>query len=159
MPAMRELLRMTDGEIAAFIEERRRAQIGTLNRDGSVHLVPMNYLLWDGRLALWTEPASQKIANLRRDPRITALVESGDAFEEFRAVQLRGTARLVDDLDDSRRAGELLFARSRGELTDELRDDAAMLASQRVLVVVEPDAVVSWDHRKMAGVRPDQIGS
>jgi hypothetical protein len=35
----------------------------------------------------------------------------------------------------------------------------AGLAPNRVVIVVEPERVVSWDHRKLAGVRVDDIGS
>lgn len=156
----RNALALTDGEIATLLDEGRRAQVGTLNADGSIHLVPLSYFVRDGRVALWTDPASRKIHNLRRDPRVTCLVELGERFEEFRAVQIRGSAEIVEGYEANREAGEALFLRARPEgLNDELRGYAAMLAAQRVTVVVHPESVVSWDHRKMAGVRPDEIGS
>ena len=158
-PSGRHAMRMTPDEVTAHLEAGRRAHVGTLNPDGSIHLVPLSYFLWDHKLALWTDPESRKVRNLRRDPSITCLVETGDAFEEFRAVQLRGRAELIEGLEDNRRAGEALFERSRpGGLTDEMRGYAAMLAAQRITIVVHADAVVSWDHRKLAGVRPDEIG-
>lgn len=155
----RQAMRMSPAEVTSHLREGRRAQVGTINPDGSIHLVPLAYFFWDDKVAVWTDPESRKVRNLRKDPAITCLVETGDAFEEFRAVQLRGRAELIDGLEDNRRAGELLFARSRPDgLNDELRAYAAMLAAQRVTVVVHADAVVSWDHRKLAGVRPDEIG-
>ncbi|MGH9058347.1 MAG: pyridoxamine 5'-phosphate oxidase family protein [Acidimicrobiales bacterium] len=155
----RDALRMSDAEVEAFLADGRRVQVATVDAAGGVDLVPMSYLLWDGRLALWTDPGSQKVRNLRRNPAITCLVEQGDRFEEFRAVQLRGRAELIEDPDDSRRAGELLFARAApGPLTEEGRAAVAALAPQRVVVVVHPERTVSWDHRKLGGVRPGDIG-
>ena len=58
-----------------------------------------------------------------------------------------------------RRAGETLFARYHGPLSDELKAAVARLVPVRVAVVVEPDRVVSWDHRKLAGADIDDIGS
>ncbi len=76
------------------------------------------------------------------------------------AVQLRGRAELIDDLQSSRRAGELLFARhGSGPLTEEARSAVAALAPHRVVVVVHPDRVVSWDHRKLGGITPDDSRS
>ena len=40
---------------------------------------------------------SQKVINLRRDPKISALVESGDTYSELRGVEVTGTGRIVDD--------------------------------------------------------------
>ena len=51
----------------------------------------------DGRLGFETFAKSQKIQNLRRDPRITALVEDGDVYEQLRGVELVGTAEVTED--------------------------------------------------------------
>jgi nitroimidazol reductase NimA-like FMN-containing flavoprotein (pyridoxamine 5'-phosphate oxidase superfamily) len=131
-----------------------------VNRDGSIHLVPMSYFLRDGRIALWTDPKSRKIANLRADARITCLFDAGSEFAEFRAVQVVGRADVIGDYVSSRRAGEDLFSRSSGEpLSDDVLAYVATLAHERAVVVVEPARVVSWDHRKLVGARPDKIGS
>lgn len=150
---------MEEAEVAALLAEATKAQVATINPDGSVHLVPMSYVVVDDEVTLWTDPASKKVSNLRRDPRITCLVEQGDDFASFRAVQMVGTARLSSDTETSRAVGEALFARSVGELSDDLRAYVAGLAPQRVSVTVEPVTVVSWDHRKLAGARPDQVGA
>ena len=154
----RDFLRMTDDEVWSHLGECNRAQVATILPDGRPHVVPLAYMIFEDHLCFWTDPSSQKVLNLRRDPRVTVLVECGDDFAEFRAVQIFGDVDLIDDLDTSRRAGEALFARSRGELDDQLRSYAAMLAAQRVVVKVKPQRVVSWDHRKMAGVAPAEIG-
>jgi len=155
----RDRLRMTDDEVQALIDECWRAQVATTNPDGSVHLVPLSLMRFDGHLAFWTDPASQKVKNLRRDPRITCLIETGTRFEDFRAVQITGRAAVLDDPETSVRAGETLFARHGGGLDDQLKAYVAGLAPHRVVIVVEPDRVVSWDHRKLAGARIDDIGS
>lgn len=149
---------MNESEISALLDEGRKALLATHNGDGSVHLVPMAYVVHEGRVTFWTDPASRKVANLRSDPRVTCLIEVGEEFESFRAVQLVGTGVLVTDIDASRGIGEALFARSLGALTDDVRGYVATLAAQRVGIVVRPTRIVSWDHRKLAGVRPDEIG-
>jgi PPOX class probable F420-dependent enzyme len=155
----RAAMRMSDDEVHAFLAGGRRVQVVTLDGGGQIDVVPMSYLFWNERLALWTDPASQKIRNLRRNPHIACLVEAGDQFENFRAVQLRGRAELIEDLQSSRQAGELLFARhGSGSLTDEARSAVAALAPHRVVVVVHPDRMVSWDHRKLGGITPDDVG-
>jgi PPOX class probable F420-dependent enzyme len=156
--SQRELMAMSDDEVSAFLSERRRAQVGTINADGTPHLVPMSYVLIDGLLTIWTDPRSRKVVNLRRDPRMTCLVEDGATFAEMRAVQLSGQAEMTADADGSLRVGLALFERAAGYLDDDLRATVAALVSERVGIAVHPERVVSWDHRKLEGVRPSEIG-
>lgn len=149
---------MTEDEIVDLLREGKRTQVACHNPDGSIHLVPMSYVMMDGRLTLWTDPSSRKVANLRADPRVTCLVEVGDEFSEFRAVQLSGQAVIIDDPERSRRVGEALFGRSLGELNDDMRAYIASLVPERVGVAIDVHRAVSWDHRKLAGARPDQVG-
>src|SRR5260221_3731626 len=99
--SQRDLLTMSDNEVATFLEHGWRAQVATINDDGTPHLVPLSYVMVDGCLTLWTDPRSKKVANLRRDPRLTCLVEDGAHFAEFRAVQLTGRGELSEDHDTS----------------------------------------------------------
>ena len=96
--SQRELMAMSEDEVLAFLSEKRRAQVGTINADGTPHLVPMSYVLIDGLLTIWTDPRSRKVVNLRRDPRMTCLVEDGATFPEMRAVQLSGQAEMTADV-------------------------------------------------------------
>jgi len=147
----RDALRMTNAEVAAFLDEGRRAQVATCGSDGWPHVVPLSYLLLDGQVAFWTDGDSQKVANLRRDPRISVLVERGNSVDEFRAVQLRGFAAVDEDYERSVAAGAALFSRySPVPLPEEALVNVRALAHHRVVVRVRVEKVVSWDHRKMA---------
>jgi PPOX class probable F420-dependent enzyme len=150
---------MSDQEVAEFLHLCRRTQLATINADGTPHVVPMSYVVLDGRLTVWTDPRSRKVVNLRRDSRVSCLVEDGASFAEFRAVQLSGRGVVDDDPETSLRVGLALFERSNGELDDTLRATVAGLVMARVAVTVHPERVVSWDHRKMPGVGAVEIGS
>lgn len=149
---------MSDDDVAAFLEGERRAYVATINVDDTPHVVPLSYVVIDGQLTFWTDPRSRKVANLRRDARMSCLVEAGEHFAEFRAVQLNGRAELVDDHAGSARVGLALFERAHGHLDAELRDAVAALVGERIAVLLRPDRVVTWDHRKLSGVRPGEIG-
>jgi PPOX class probable F420-dependent enzyme len=157
--AARDQLAMEPHEVLAFLNEGHRAHVATINPDGTPHVVPMSYVVLDDCLTIWTDPQSRKVTNLRRDARITCLVETGATFPEMRAVQLCGQAELGEDADTSRRVGRALFERASGELTDDVRAAVEALVPQRIAVTVHAERVISWDHRKMPGVRPDEIGS
>ena len=157
--SQRDLLAMEPHEVLAFLSEGQRTHVATINPDGTPHVVPMSYVVLDDCVTIWTDPNSRKVANLRRDPRITCLVETGATFPEMRAVQLSGRAELGEDANASRRVGLALFERANGGLNDDLRAAVDALVPQRIAVTVHAERVVSWDHRKLPGVRPDNIGS
>jgi PPOX class probable F420-dependent enzyme len=149
MPSQRERIRMTDEEVAAFLAERRKLHVATLDRAGAAHVMPMYFLVVDGAVTFWTYTASQKIVNLRRDPRITVMVEDGEAYFDLRGVQVAGRAHLTTDLAAVTAFGERLHERYFGPLDDGGRAYVARSAARRTRVTVEPLRVVSWDHRKL----------
>jgi PPOX class probable F420-dependent enzyme len=154
----RQLLSMSDDEIAAFLAGERRGYVATINADGTPHVVPLSYVVIDGMVTFWTDPRSRKVANLRRDARMSCLVEAGDRFEEFRAVQLTGRGELGEDRATSERVGLALFERASGELTDKMRAAVAALVDERIALTLHPDRVVTWDHRKVSDLDASKIG-
>jgi nitroimidazol reductase NimA-like FMN-containing flavoprotein (pyridoxamine 5'-phosphate oxidase superfamily) len=158
----RDVLRMNDAEVQAMLSERRTMYVTSFNKDGSAHLVPMLYMIDGGYPALSASPTSRKIVNLRRDPRVTCLVETGTDFAELRAVQIVGVAEILDDLNASIRATLGITARYSGvqaeDLEDNVKEGLLRLARIRVTVIVKPERIISWDHRKWPGVTPADIG-
>jgi PPOX class probable F420-dependent enzyme len=149
----RDAVRLTDEEVAAFLEDAMKVRVATIGPHGEPHLTTLFYVLEEGRIAFWTYGRSQKIANLRRDDRITCLVEDGRDYFELRGVSISGRARLVEEYDDVVRIGSRIATRMAdgADLGAYGEDLVRQQARKRVGVVVEPEKVASWDHRKMAG--------
>src|SRR5262245_61981507 len=97
MPSRRNQIQMDEGEIWKFIESRKSLQVATLNKDGSPHLTTLWFGIVDGDIAFETFTKSQKVVNLKRDPRIAVLVEDGEQYNELRGVAINGRAELHDD--------------------------------------------------------------
>jgi len=140
---------MTPGEVDGFLHERRPMTMCTLNHDGSIHAVAMWYGFVDGCIAIETKAKSQKAVNLRRDPRVTCMVEDGDSYEELRGVELVGRAEIVEDPDKMWELGINLFERYYGTYHDDLRPFVETMLHKRIVAKVNVDRVVSWDHRKL----------
>jgi PPOX class probable F420-dependent enzyme len=154
MPSRREQIVMTDAEVAAFLDEQRVLNVATNGPTGHPHVVAMWFAMLDGRPSFWTFGKSQKVVNLRRDPRITALVESGESYGELRGVELVGTARIVEDSDETLAIGRAVAAKYQGADAAASPDALAFLEAQarkRVGVVIDVERTVSWDHTKLAG--------
>lgn len=152
MPKRRDLIRMTDEEVRAFLHERQTMNIATIGPDGNIHLVAMWYGFLDGNPAFETFAKSQKVLNLRRDPRITALVEDGDQYENLRGVEIVGRAVIHDDAETLMRVAKDVVMRYWTPATEEEAELMAQaLANKRVAVEIVPEKIVSWDHRKLGG--------
>jgi len=147
----RDQIRMTDEEIRAFLEDERTLQVATIDHDGYPHLVAMWYVLINNEIAFWTYAKSQKAVNLRRDPRLTCLVEAGERYDELRGVQIKGQAIIRDEGETVLRLGEAIWERYTGPLNENTRPMVVAQAAKRVAIFVKPVEITSWDHRKLGG--------
>jgi PPOX class probable F420-dependent enzyme len=148
----RDQIRMTDAEARAFLEAGRDLQVGSINADGTPHLVTMWYELDDDDICFWTYGKSQKVVNLRRDPRLSVLVATGEVYEELRGVSILGHAELIETLPEVTAFGLHLFGKYWGPAEDELvRAGVEAQAAKRVVIRVKADRTVTWDHAKLAG--------
>ena len=142
---------MSDDEIATFLEQSRTATMATIGPDGMPHLVAMWYGLIDGTIYFETKGKSQKVQNLRRDPRIVVSVEAGLSYDQLRGVSIEGNAVLIEDTecDEYWAAGISLFERYQGPYSEEMKPFVEVMMNKRAAVRVEPTRVRSWDHRKL----------
>lgn len=152
MPKRRNEIAMSDEETWKFIEERKSLQVATLGADGAPHLTTLWFAIVDGEIAFETFTKSQKVVNLKRDPRIAVLVESGDSYGELRGVSIRGRAELVSDPAIVHRYALAVMRRNQPEIPEESLDKVAKaMAAKRTAVVIKPERIVSWDHSKLGG--------
>ena len=145
----RKAIQMTPAEVEAFLAERRPMTMCSMSRDGSIHAVAMWYGFLDGCVTVETKAKSQKVQNLRRDPRLTLLFEDGDYYEELRGVELVGKAEIVDDPDKLWTLGISVFERYNGPYSDELKPFLEIMLHKRVAIKMLVERTVSWDHRKL----------
>ncbi|WP_232680195.1 pyridoxamine 5'-phosphate oxidase family protein [Nocardioides sp. R-C-SC26] len=148
---------MSDAEVDAFLTEQRSSTCASTGPSGQIHLVAMWYAWHDGHIWLETKGKSQKVQNLRRDPRMSVLVEAGHTYDELRGVSLEGTAAIVEDPDVVWDVCVRIFERYNAPYTEELRPIVEIMAKNRVVVRLDVERVRSWDHRKL-GLDPIPLG-
>src|SRR5205807_535130 len=71
----------------------------TLRADGMPIALPVWFVALDERVYVGTPARTKKVARVRRDPRVSFLVESGARWAELVGVHLTGRARVVDEPD------------------------------------------------------------
>lgn len=152
MAGKRDQIQMTEGEIKDFIENARTMIIVSNGKDGYPHAMPMWFVNRDGCPHLSTFAKSQKVQNLRRDPRVTALVESGVAYDELKGVMIRGRAEILEDRPLVEEI-QLGFAHKYvgGPFPDGAEEVIRARANKRVVIRIVPEKFISWDHAKLPG--------
>ncbi|MFZ2173063.1 MAG: PPOX class F420-dependent oxidoreductase [Rhodococcus sp. (in: high G+C Gram-positive bacteria)] len=145
----RSQITMTEAEITEFVHRSRIATLATVSADGRPHLVAMWYAVIDDEIWFETKAKSQKAVNLRRDDRVTVLIEDGDTYNTLRGVSIEGRAQIVDDPDAMFAAGVSVWKRYTGPYSDDLRPAIHQLLHKRIVVRVVPERIRSWDHAKL----------
>ncbi|MDQ3740989.1 MAG: pyridoxamine 5'-phosphate oxidase family protein [Actinomycetota bacterium] len=149
----RDQIKMTDEEVAAFLDEQRVVVCATNGRDGFPHLMPLWYVVRDGELWAWTFAKSQKVKNLERDARATLQVEAGEQYHELRGVMFKCDVEVVRETERVRDLGLEIFARyTGGDLNDEVRAMVEKQAAKRVAMRFAERERATWDHRKLGGI-------
>ena len=152
-------VRMTQEEASAFLDQAHTGILTTLRRDGMPIALPVWFVTDEGRVYVATPAKTKKVGRVRRDDRVSFLVESGKRWAELKAVQLNGRARVVDAPDRIARVLDLLDAKYAGFRTSR----AAMPARTKehygggraVLEIVPDGRVLSWDNTKLKIGEPD----
>lgn len=141
---------MTPAEVDAFLADQRTCRVATVTAAGP-HVAPL-WFFWDGQ-ALWLNSvvASQRWADLQRDPRVAIVVDDGHDYRELRGVEIRGRVEVVGEVprigapDDRLVEPELGFhAKYRDPQTPVPHD------GRHAWLRVVPDKITSWDFRKLS---------
>ena len=146
-------IRMSKDEIRDYLREGHTMTLVTNGAQGFPHAVAMFYSLdEDLTVRFATYGSSQKVKNIERDPRVTLLVETGTAYSELRGVMIEGRARIETDLE--RTVATMLEANAgtgspMPDIEQIPHDVKVRMAGKRVLVCIEPQRFVSWDHGKL----------
>ncbi|NKY84729.1 pyridoxamine 5'-phosphate oxidase family protein [Nocardia veterana] len=140
---------MSETEITEFLERNRIITLATLGKNGMPHLTAMWYGLVDGEIWFETKAKSQKAVNLRRDPRVSVLVEAGDTYDQLRGVSIEGRAEIVDDPEALFKVGVSVWERYTGPYTEDVRPMVEAMLNKRVAIRVVAERIRSWDHRKL----------
>lgn len=150
MAKQRDKVRMTDEEIDSFLEDAKTLVVSTLGKDGAPHLTALWFARHEGMILFETYGSSQKVVNLRRDPRIAVLCEAGETYDQLRGVSIQGHADIVDE---GARLAELMAIvinrNTPGLDPAALAGHVEAMIRKRVVIAVRPEKTISWDHRKL----------
>jgi PPOX class probable F420-dependent enzyme len=153
MPKRRNQIAMTEEEQEAFLREGHTLQVASIGPHGYPHQAAMWYALIDGRVHFTTYAKSQKVMNLRRDPRISVMLESGERYDELRGLVIEGEAEIIEgDPELAARVAVASSARRPAESPPGPPPEQTLrTVAKRAVIRVNPVRIYSWDHRKLGG--------
>lgn len=150
---------MTDAEIGDFVAKSRTGTMATVGPDGQPHLVAMWYGVVDGDIWVETKVKSQKVVNIRRNPKVSFMIEAGMTYDSLVGVSFEGVAEIHDDPDTIFAVGVSVWERYNGPYTDDLKPAVDAMMNKRVAVRIVPNRVRSWDHNKLGLPKMPVAGS
>jgi len=138
-------MNLSDEPIQRFLASRSVVVLATLQADGSPLAVPMWFLHDAIEIAMISVDGTQKVRNLRRDPRVCVVAEAnGDPGSEgdVRGVSVHGRAEFVNDATARRALAERFLTRYQPRV--EQLWHGRVMPPNRVAFRIIPARVRSW---------------
>jgi PPOX class probable F420-dependent enzyme len=133
---------LADARIQGFLATKEVAVLSTVQRSGAPLAMPMWFVHTPQALFMVSVDGLQKVRNLRRDPRVCVVAESGDRGSAIRGVVIQGHIDFVEEPEQQQPIVEQLLQKYHPDLA-RLWGGRAM-PPNRVLFRIEPAKVRSW---------------
>ena len=150
---MARSVRLASGEAWAVMDHAHTGILTSLRRSGAPIALPVWFVVLDRRIYVSGPAQSRKFARVRRDPRVSFLVESGAHWAELVAVHVSGHARIITDAALLARVATLFdekyarFRTPRDQMPEIVR---ARYDTETATLEIAPDErVLSWDNARL----------
>jgi general stress protein 26 len=146
-------IRLAEGEAWEMLEHSHTGILTTLKADGSPVTLPVWFVVVDRTIGMMAPSRTKKVSRIRRDPRASFLVESGERWAELRAVHLSGSVEEILDGPVRDRIDALLdqkyaaFRTARSAMPSATQDH---YANRTFLRFVPGLRILTWDNRRIA---------
>jgi len=135
---------LTKDEIDSFLDESKIARISSINKDGTIHSVPVWYYYEDGNIVIGTPKKSRRAGNIQRNNNVTVLI---DQFgPRSWGIIFYGKASI--DEEDMDQTAHKIFSRYMSEEEAKGYWKGLSELTEWVKVTVEPVHIASYDYDK-----------
>ncbi len=152
-------LALDDKQIQEMLLTDWNVRIATVDPKGNINLTPMWFGWAGGKVYIFGR--GQKVANIRRNPNCTLLVDRNEKFPELQAIMMRGTAQILETAEAEASDLDLAAARQQmgrkyngGHGQPPVDDPDPMAATaggrSRRWIVFTPNRTVTWDNFKLS---------
>ena len=140
-------LKLTSSELDALLSKRIIAKLATEGGDGFAHVVSVWFLYSRGELLIPTNKRTTKVRNIRRNSRVSVLIDAAQDSIKTKGVLIKGRATIseLDAAEVNRRIHQKYVPR---ETLEDPRV-SEVLAMDDITIHVKPEKTVSWDLTKL----------
>jgi nitroimidazol reductase NimA-like FMN-containing flavoprotein (pyridoxamine 5'-phosphate oxidase superfamily) len=147
-------VRLSADEAWAVIEASHTGIFTSLRRDGVPIALPVWFAVMERRIYVSGPATVKRLLRVRRDPRVSFLVESGERWAELCAVHMTGRARIVTEPELLAKVAAALNAKYAAFRTPRASMPAGTRAhyeTARATIEIVPDArMLTWDNARVA---------
>jgi general stress protein 26 len=131
-----------DPRIQGYLATKDIMLLGTINPDGAPLITVMWFLHEPAGITLISVDGLQKVHNLRRDPRLHLVAESGARGDDIKGVAMRGRAQFLGDTPERRALATRFLDKYHPHL--EAYWGGRAMPADRVMFRVVPQQVRTW---------------
>jgi nitroimidazol reductase NimA-like FMN-containing flavoprotein (pyridoxamine 5'-phosphate oxidase superfamily) len=145
-------IRLSTDEAWEVLSAAHTGIFTTLKRDGWPISLPVWFVVQDRTICMAPPTRTKKVGRVRKDPRASFLVESGERWAELQAVHLTGYVSVIDDTAEKARIDAALdekYRAFRSARTSMPEATQAHYADRTFLRLLPQDRILSWDNRRM----------
>ncbi|MCG3220617.1 MAG: pyridoxamine 5'-phosphate oxidase family protein [Candidatus Heimdallarchaeota archaeon] len=145
---------MNKEEIYEFLKEMKIARICSLNKNGTIHSVPVWFYLEDENIIIFSPENSQKSRNIQRNNKITVMIDNQE--EQTKGVIVYGEAEFGSE--GTEEEGLTCFRRYMSEEEAQVYWKGAKSLTKWMKVTVKPTKFASFDYHKDEAFRKAMSG-
>ena len=135
---------MSKDEAHEFLDSRPGwMQFTTIGPDGYPHTVPIGFFRMGDDLYTGGRASTQRAKNIARNPRVSALFETGGSMEDIKGVLVQGDAEMVTDS-----AAVLILMREAWKQRGAEGDAPTEPPPGTAYIRIVPKRYISWDYSK-----------
>lgn len=132
-------------EIDKILSKTLIANLGTIDNDGGIHLIPMWFLRIDNDICIPTSCHTHKYRNLLARPRASVMIDLSLTGLNLKGVLVRGKVELVDG-EEAQKINHLIHLKY---IMPEALNDASVSSylakGDDITIKVHMDHVISWN--------------
>ncbi len=133
--------RLEDAGIQRFLATKEVVVLTTVQPDGSPLATPVWFLHGPDALTLISEADTQKVRNLRRDPRVCIVAEAGTRAD-IRGVIIQGRAEFLPESQERHALARAFLEKYHPDLGR--RWGGGVMPPDRVMFRIVPNRARSW---------------
>jgi nitroimidazol reductase NimA-like FMN-containing flavoprotein (pyridoxamine 5'-phosphate oxidase superfamily) len=136
---------LTLTEIQSLLSKRLIANLATVNNDGSIHLVPMWFLLVDNNICIPTSHNTHKYRNLMKRSLASVMIDISRAGLNLKGVLIMGQVELVHGQEARQINHSIHLNYVKSEALSDVRVFSYLSEGDDVTVKIHMDRLVTWN--------------